>query len=69
MQALRKFSVTVDANPKNVEGTYTLDKAYPVIAIDLEEDNPNEIFLLVADDTGELYWLNWEQVRVASIDD
>lgn len=66
MQVLRKFSVEV-IEPVTAEGDYTKGKRYPVLAMDAAVDGT--LYLLLADDNGDLMWATWTEVKVTNIED
>lgn len=65
MQVIRKFSVEVVAL-ETTEGAFTPGVSYRVLALDMEGET---LFLLLADDDGNLGWVTWDQVRVTTIED
>ena len=66
LKVLRKFSIKptralLDENPD-----VSLDKVYPVIAIDDSEDGT---FVLIADDVNEFHWVELAMCFLGSIDE
>lgn len=69
MVVLRKFEVKM--TDEVVGGAFSENTIYPVIALEKEQcgETYEDLYLLIADDTGMLCWISWEQVLVTRIEE